>query len=409
MFSNPPQGSAWLELLGFFFLICASDWFPVSLPGTITEITMTMPAVLGLFIIHGVWATILVSAPAFFTSSIATHRRGWPIRTLISHTAFNTASITVCIATGSLAYMLAGGLPFSAGMNITYADVILPLMIWVFVTSSTDTILVATAGSLYMGEPWRMHAVPRIRWMIPNLLVTWPAGVLFAYLYDVYGIQGIILMIVPFMVGRKALDQYSKQMSAYRETITTLGVYMQHYHPYTKGHLERVANLADKIAKQMGLAMRSLEFMKDAGLLHDIGKVGVDEGILDKVGQLTDEDWAIIKQHPARGAEILAQMKYLEPIVPWVRGHHERPDGKGYPDGLKDGAIPLEAAVLAVADAFDAMTGGPDEKDRRVYRTPLTLDQAIDQLRYGAGTQFDPRVVKAFMQVMAKQEAEGGN
>jgi HD-GYP domain-containing protein (c-di-GMP phosphodiesterase class II) len=143
-------------------------------------------------------------------------------------------------------------------------------------------------------------------------------------------------------------------------------------------------------------------------MLHDIGKVGVNEEVLDKEGQLSPEDWAIIKQHPATGAEIISRLKHLEPIVPWVKGHHERPDGRGYPSGWRDGEIPLEAAVIAVADAFDAMTGGPDEKDRRVYRTPLTLDQAMDQVRYGAGTQFDPRVVKAFMRVMARQEMENG-
>ncbi|MCX6375654.1 MAG: HD domain-containing protein [Armatimonadetes bacterium] len=161
---------------------------------------------------------------------------------------------------------------------------------------------------------------------------------------------------------------------------------------------------------QMRKAYRqSLLFIREAVLLHDIGKVGVNEEILDKVGQLSDEDWATIKQHPARGAEILAEMKFLERIVPWVRGHHERPDGKGYPDGFTTDEITLEAAVIAVADAFDAMTGGPDESSKRVYRAPLTTDQGIDQVRYGAGTQFDPRVVKAFMQVMAREEVTDGS
>ncbi|HEY3297751.1 MAG TPA: HD domain-containing phosphohydrolase, partial [Armatimonadota bacterium] len=92
------------------------------------------------------------------------------------------------------------------------------------------------------------------------------------------------------------------------------------------------------------------------------------------------------------------------PIVPWVRGHHERPDGRGYPDCLTNGNIPVEAAVIAVADAFDAMTGGPEDNDRRVYRKPLTIDEAVDQVRQGTGTQFDSRVVRAFLRVMARRE-----
>ncbi|MCL6628811.1 MAG: HD domain-containing protein, partial [Armatimonadetes bacterium] len=173
-------------------------------------------------------------------------------------------------------------------------------------------------------------------------------------------------------------------------------------HPYTKGHLERVADLATEVAKELRLRTSSLMLIRDAGILHDIGKVGVSEEILDKEGKLTDEEWNIIKQHPARGAEIIAQLRYLEPIVPWVRGHHERPDGRGYPDALKDGQIPIEAAVIAVADAFDAMAG----VKRSYQEVPLTEDQAIDQVRYGVGTQFDPRVVKAFLRVMARRREE---
>jgi putative nucleotidyltransferase with HDIG domain len=253
-----------------------------------------------------------------------------------------------------------------------------------------------------------MLIVQNVGWAIPNYFITAPCGILFAYLYLNYGIYGILLVVIPFLVGRQALNQYAKQRDTYLETVTTLGAYMQHYHPYTRGHLERVANLADKIANQMGLPLQSLMFIHDAGLLHDIGKVGVDEAILDKTGALTDEEWETIKQHPTRGAEILGRMKYLEPMVPWIRGHHERPDGRGYPDGLKDEEISIEALVIAVADAFDAMSGGAEERHRRSYRSPLTFDQAIAQVRYGIGTQFDPRVVKAFIWVMASKEAEQG-
>ncbi|MCL6519585.1 MAG: HD-GYP domain-containing protein [Armatimonadetes bacterium] len=399
---------AWPELVVFFILIFFAEILPVVFPSSATEYTMTMPAVLALFISHGFTETLLVTSLGLIASNMVFHRGKYPLRLLLDLTYYNLCNTIISITVASIAYIFSGGMTLQTGSEVTLSAVVLPVLLWVFTCTTTNALLLATALALHLREPWRIHVAQQLRWTATNNLVTGPSGILFAYLYLAYGIHGILLMIIPFLMGRQALNQYAKRLDTYRETITSLGIYMQHYHPYTKGHLERVADISDKIARQMGLPLRSLMLIRDAGLLHDVGKIGVDEQILDKVGALSEEDWAIIKQHPARGAEILSQMKHLEAIVPWVRGHHERPDGKGYPDGLKDGEIPIEAAVIAVADAFDAMTGGPDEKDRRVYRAPLTIDQAIDQVRYGAGTQFDPRVVKAFMQVMAREELEHG-
>ncbi len=396
------------ELVIFFGLIFFAELLPVNVPSLMAEYTMTMPAVLALFASHGASATILITAVSQFAANLVAHYRRYPLKSLIDLSLYNVCNCVVSIAFASFAYVLAGGVTLQAGGEVTWSAVVFPVLFWVFTCTTTNALLLATFVALLYREPWRIHAIQQLRWTATNNLVTGPSGILFAYLYLAYGLHGILLIIIPFLMGRQALNQYAKQLDTYRETITTLGIYVQHFHPYTKGHLERVADISDKIAKQLGLPLRSLFFIRDAGLLHDVGKVGVSEEILDKVGALSEEDWALIKQHPARGAEIISQMKHLEPIVPWVRGHHERPDGKGYPDGLKDGEIPIEAAVIAVADAYDAMTGGPDEKDKRVYRVPLTKDQAIDQLRYGAGTQFDPRVVKAFIQVMAHEELERG-
>lgn len=390
----------------FFLLILVAELFPVRFPGTIAEVAMIMPAMVSLFLSHGTAPMIVISSVGLFAASIAAHYRYYPMRRLFDMATYNTAIHIVAVAAASLAFILVGGTTLGGNPNITLSEMILPLLLWVF-AFTTMNVLVYTAGlSLYTSQSWRMLVVQHLGWAVPNYFITAPSGILFAYLYLKYGIYGILLVVVPFLVGRQALNQYAAQLSAYRETITTLGAYMQHYHPYTKGHLERVADLADKIAKCMGMPLQSLMFIRDAGLLHDIGKVGVDEEILNKEGPLTSKDWAVIRQHPVRGAEILSNLRHLECIVPWVRGHHERPDGRGYPDGLKTDETPIEAAVIAVADAFDAMTGGKEETEKRTYRAPLTLDQTVAQMRYGAGMQFDPKVVRALLQVMAREEAE---
>jgi HD-GYP domain-containing protein (c-di-GMP phosphodiesterase class II) len=149
----------------------------------------------------------------------------------------------------------------------------------------------------------------------------------------------------------------------------------------------------------MGCSDAQCEAIRWGALLHDIGKLGVPEAILRKPGPLTDDEWAIMHQHPDIGAHILEQVPWLAPAVPIVRYHQERWDGTGYPHGLAGHTIPLEARILAVADAFAAMT------DERLYRQALSPEQALEELRKGAGSQFDPQVVEALIQLVSTSPA----
>lgn len=163
---------------------------------------------------------------------------------------------------------------------------------------------------------------------------------------------------------------------------------------WTKGHSERVAEYAVKIAERMGLGSRRTERLRLAGLLHDIGKIGTYDIILDKEGRLTEEELALIKQHPERGCEILSPIREFADILPGVRHHHERWDGKGYPLGLAGDDIPVEAQILTVADAFDTMTAD------RPYRPSIGLDNAVQELQYCAGSQFSPDVSSVFLEII---------
>ncbi|MFP4056833.1 MAG: HD domain-containing phosphohydrolase [Candidatus Brocadiia bacterium] len=164
---------------------------------------------------------------------------------------------------------------------------------------------------------------------------------------------------------------------------------------YTYGHSARVSKLALGIAQRMGLPEETQEAIKLAGLLHDVGKIGIPEAILTKPDRLSDEEWGYIRSHPQIGEGIIRQMgsRRLAEIQRIVRHHHERLDGGGYPDGIAGEAIPLGARVLAVADAYDAMTSN------RPYRTPFTAEAALAELRRGAGQQFDPRAVEALEKI----------
>ncbi len=153
-----------------------------------------------------------------------------------------------------------------------------------------------------------------------------------------------------------------------------------------------------------------MQFIEDAAILHDIGKVAVDDRVLNKVGKLTDEDWSMIRRHPVTGAELVIRMSVMGRVGHWIRHHHERPDGKGYPAGLSADDIPIESAIISVVDAFDAMVGGPAKEDQRPYREPMTQDAAIAELCRHAGTQFNAQVVDIFVAILERErgmEARG--
>jgi PAS domain S-box-containing protein/putative nucleotidyltransferase with HDIG domain len=161
--------------------------------------------------------------------------------------------------------------------------------------------------------------------------------------------------------------------------------------PWTHGHSERVTELALKIGKEMGFGEAELKEFRIAGLLHDIGKIGTYESILDKPSRLTEEEYNQMKEHPVKGEEILLPIKQLSHILPVIRGHHEFYDGTGYPDGLKGTEIPFHARILTVADTIDAM--GAD----RPYRKGLSEEKVIAELKRCSGKQFDPEVVTAYL------------
>jgi len=159
--------------------------------------------------------------------------------------------------------------------------------------------------------------------------------------------------------------------------------------PYTEGHSSRVAEYAVAIGKSLGLSGAALDELRNAGLIHDIGKIGVSESVIQKNGKLSDKEWEEMKRHPLLGENIASPIPFLAGVLPGVKWHHERYDGYGYPDGISEDSIPLIARILAVADAFDAITS------KRPYREPRSPREALDEIKKHSGTQFDPRVVAA--------------
>lgn len=192
------------------------------------------------------------------------------------------------------------------------------------------------------------------------------------------------------------LFQDVRQM--FLNALTALSNAIESRDEYTQGHIERVTEYSIEIAREVGFEPEHIELLRIAAMMHDLGKIGIPDNVLLKEGGLTDEEFQLMATHTLIGPKILKGIKQLEPLIPWIQGHHERQDGKGYPLGLKGDEIPPEAQIISVADSFDAMTSN------RPYREALSPQVATERLLEGIGTQFNGDLVHAFLKTSRYQK-----
>lgn len=279
---------------------------------------------------------------------------------------------------GSIAILL---LVFAAWRSFAaYALTRLPAQ-WALATGFA--LLAEAQVSMMMSPVWSLA------WWQYHFQMLAGAGVAMTGLLVQYNKVGSVRTIMEGVFGLESLVQIELSNA---ETIAALAAATEAKDPYTKGHTLRVAEKAVALGRALPLSNESLRVLARAGLLHDIGKLGIPDAVLLKPGPLTSTEFDVIKKHPCMGLEILQRVGSLQQECKVIKGHHERVDGTGYPDGLAGDKIPLEARVLAVADVCDSLA-----RDRP-YRKALPMDEVRQILRAEAGSHFDPRVVEVCMQ-----------
>lgn len=361
-------------------------------PDVERSIAVTSIVYLAAIPLVGVWGAVVVAV-----AGDALH----PGRTPLVVRTFNASQHGLAALCAGLAYLACGGtmrLDQLDRPNLLLTVVLLPLLIANIVQCLVNAVLTAGIISLHKGATF----APALDGMLRSGAISYVGyglfGLLLAVLWDGAGIGPLsaVLVLAPLYIARWAWAQYDDERQSYDRTVRALVRAVETKDLYTRGHSERVATASVMIARQLQMGPDRIENLRLAGILHDIGKLGVPTRLLRKNGPLTDQEFEAIALHPVRGLEMVRDIEFFGEALPGILHHHERVDGRGYPMGLRGNDIPEFARVIAVADAFDSMT------TTRSYRKACSVQEAVTELRACAGAQFEPRLVEALAAALRK-------
>ncbi len=389
LFYNVPEKQ--ILTLPFFFLLLLRiilDQLDVPLPRGNSTVSVSFAIDLALIIMVGPAAAAWVSFSTFL------HVRTFRDFQAIWHKMlFNASQMALACGCAGYAFIFSGGQVGQIRLLQDIIPVFTCLAIFFFINSTFVMLAISLSQKVSFIGVW----LTSFKWSVPNYLATAPLGILVAAVYQNMGVTGVLLLIVPLMVARHTFIMYMDMRNQYISTIKALTKAIDAKDQYTRGHSERVAKYSVWIAEELHLPEDYIEKLEYIALMHDIGKIGVPEHILNKPSRLSDEEYRLVMKHAAVGAEIISNIKFIGEHADIVRHHHERVDGRGYPDGLKEEQISLGAKIIGVADAFDAMTS------ERIYRAPLTKEEAVAELKRCSNTQFSEEVVQAFLKVLRRK------
>jgi hypothetical protein len=343
---------------------------------------------LAAFVIVGPWGATLVGACALFVIDATS-----PVKRL-----FNGAQFALSAYVAGLIYVALGG-PVGHLAASDFPRVLWPVVVADLAHCVVNGVLLVVVISLSERVAPQQVLLGMLAESVVSYLGYGIFGLLMAVLWVgvPIGPLAAVLLLLPLLVARWAFSQFAAEQQAYQRTIATLVQAVETKDRYTRGHSERVARASVMVARVIGMREDRVNALRYAGILHDVGKLGVPTKLLQKTGGLTDEEFAAIKLHPVRGLEMLSDIEFLDEAFKGILHHHERLDGTGYPMGLRGIQIPEFARVIAVADAFDSMTS------TRSYRGAREVHEAIAELQRCKGTQFDPRMVDALVQALSRE------
>jgi len=387
--SLPSFSNTWLAILFFLTISIFAEFIPVDLPvGGVISIGFPIDFVL--ILVYGPALAMLITALGALIGEIIERKVAW------YKIIFNTSQYALTAGIAGIAYQQAGGVVGAQNIFRFILPATICALTYCVVNITLFVMVVSFAQNVRITTIWRTN----IKETIPSYIAEAPMGFLMAIVYIEVGIVGILLFFLPLLLARRSFELYTKMRKVYLDTIRALAAAIDAKDPYTKGHSERVAEMSLALAQELNLSDRDIENIEYTALLHDIGKIGIADNILGKDSSLTNKEFDKIKEHTIMGAKIIEPVDFLKNSYKAIYHHHERFNGDGYPDGIKEKDIPLFARIIAVADAYDAMSSD------RPYRKKLNKDKILKELKNQSGKQFDPKVVKALFSVLDREREE---
>jgi HD-GYP domain-containing protein (c-di-GMP phosphodiesterase class II) len=371
---------------GITFALAA---LPVRLPGGIVAHTTTAPLI-GVIFDSALGNPFAACWVAFFgTLELRDIRRQLPL--------WGTFYNRMAYVLSSFASYLAVQFTNAAVRQDDPLGIVAQIVVAGTAFSFVNMLLAVSLASIRTNTPFARVWSLSIANVLSGLVALVPLGWLMAEIAVKVGLWAVVLFFVPLYLARFAFSKYAETRELFFGTVSALSQAIDAKDGFTRGHADRVSRIAGAIARELGLAERLIEQIELAGMLHDIGKIGVEDRILMKPQRLDSDEQELMRRHPIYGASILEPSAALRPLAPIVLHHHENFDGSGYPAGLKGEEIPIGSRIMIVADAYEAMTSD------RIYRKAIGHDRAMEQLNKYKGMQFDPRIVRALEQVVQKR------
>jgi HD-GYP domain-containing protein (c-di-GMP phosphodiesterase class II) len=383
-----------IDAIFFSAVIAITESFAV--PFKNTAVSTSFGVELACFIIFGPAFTLMIYLIGVTFRIVKTDNKNISVLNLpLCKTLFNYSIFIIAVILGSIVYKnLAGTIPIgnftNVGKNFT------PLIMFVLIYFLADTLMISILFSILNNKNIVIVYINYIKLAAINTLAMIPFSFALVMSYDANNYLGIVLIIIPILLVRYTIQLKINSQNQYLETINALMHAMEARDKYTEGHSERVSELAVGVAKELNLSNKHIEDLKIAALLHDVGKIGIDDSILNKNGKLTDEEFELIRKHPEIGYNILKDINGIENIRFIVLHHHERYDGKGYPSGLQPEQLNIDVFIIGLADSIDAMLTD------RPYRKARSMDYIINEVTINRGTQFHPDVVDAYFRYLKK-------
>jgi len=405
---RPVTALDWSGLAAFALLVILTEGLSVNIYVKDTSVsTSAGPLIAGVLLFGPVGAVVL----SVLLAATAWVKKHSPWNRLLFNSSNHLIASLICAGMLSLTNDPIASQPAYIQLSVAItAGMIIYL---------SSTLLLSGVMSLSLGRPFRQIWKEEFRWLWSYYLAFGVSAFGMILGYNYAGLFGVLSIVVPVLALRFSQIQYiehtktmvnqlrsnnvelekqKQEISALNEELLqSLATIVDMRDPFTLGHSKHVARYAEMIARELGLPPDRIELIRKAGLLHDIGKLGIPEVILFKPGSLTKEEYQVIKKHTTLGAEIVEACHALHPLIPAIRHHHERYDGLGYPEGLLGQGIPLEARIIGLADSLEAMASD------RPYRKGLEPREIVEEITKNAGTQFDPNVAGTFLRILRRE------